>query len=71
MKKTKVIPHKYIPNKLPINATALQVFFLHYFEAPSWLWGSYITVAVLIWIVILIGINNQKADESLLNNERN
>jgi len=68
MKTQQVIPNKYLPRKLPINATLLHLFLMYHFNAPEWLWATYIVLAVLVWSAIFKIIYYQKHDKSLINN---
>lgn len=68
MEKTrKVIPQKYLAVKLPIHKTALQVFLLYYFKAPDWVWGVYTTLALIVWIALIVALAIQKQDKNLIN----
>lgn len=66
MKENRVIPNKYLPRKLPINATIFHLFLMHFFDAPQWVWATYIVLAIILWIGIISVMYNQKKDESLL-----
>jgi hypothetical protein len=58
MKKTYFV--KNTPHSLPISKTAMWTFFMYYFNAPSWLWGVYITLGSILWIIFFIGVLNQE-----------
>lgn len=58
MKKRKVI--KNMPIKMPIAHTVLYTFLMDYYNASGVLWGIYLTLAVIIWVVVFIGIYNQE-----------
>lgn len=68
MKSIKVIPNKFLPIKKPITATMLHVFLMHYYNAPDWFWGVYVTLSLIIWVLVFVNVYKQEADESLVNN---
>lgn len=57
MKKHFVISN--IPIKLPIQSTILYTFLLYYFKVPGLVWGIFITLYLIYWIIIIIAIWNQ------------
>ena len=67
MKKNKIIPLKYMRNYLPIDRTVLWTFLMYYFKASQLIWGIYITITVIVWIIFVIDIWNQEDDETLIN----
>lgn len=68
MKKRYVI--KNLPAKLPIHTTILYAFLLYYFNAAQWIWGAFITLTILYWIIVIINFCYQKSIDisSLLKN---
>ena len=67
MKKNKVIPAKYYRKFYPINGSILWSFLMYYFKAPQWLWGVYLTLLLIIWVLVIISVVMQEEDESLIN----
>ena len=67
MKTTKVIPRKHIPAKMPISSTILYTFLMYYFQASQLLWGIFLTLMLIIWVIIIIRIWSEKIDEELIN----
>lgn len=67
MKKQKVIPNKYMPKRYPVNTTVLYTFLMWHFMAPDWMWGVYLTITVIIWLIIIVNQHKQEEDESLIN----
>lgn len=47
---------KNIPTKLPVSGTVLYSFLMWHFEAPSWLWGVFISFFAIGWILAIINI---------------
>ncbi|MGC1471515.1 MAG: hypothetical protein WA775_02890 [Psychroserpens sp.] len=67
MKKQKVIPTKYIPAKFPLTSTLVHVIALSYWNAPSWLWGSWAVLIIIVWIAVIYRITIEERDDSLVN----
>ena len=67
MKKNKIIPKKFFPSRLPINSTVLYSFLMYFFNAPQWLWGVYLTLLIIFWIIAIIAFMNQEEDIDLIN----
>ena len=53
MKKFPVIPSKFLRARLPFTATTLQVFLIYHFNAPQWFIAVYITLALIVWAVLI------------------
>lgn len=47
------------PTKLPVVSTILFTFLLYYFNVPMIVWGIYITLAIIYWVVVLIIIKDE------------
>lgn len=60
MKTKKVISTNNLPARLPIYQTLTAWIALDYFNAPQWLWGAIGLFFIILWIVAIITISNQK-----------
>ena len=49
----KVISHKAFPVRLPISFTLSSVACLKLFGAPDWLWGAFIALMGLVFLVVI------------------
>lgn len=67
MKKTKVIPSKYLPVRMPLFQTAFIAFLMDYYSASDIWWGVFFAVSALIWISWAISFIKQESDEKLVN----
>lgn len=56
MKGKKVIHRTDLPVRLPINSTILYTFLLYYFNVQPFIWGVFITIFTLYWILCIIGL---------------
>jgi hypothetical protein len=65
MKKFKVISVKNLPAKLPLSSTLIAFLFLDRFHAPAWLWGALGSLYLIVWILIIARICNQKSIDIL------
>lgn len=54
--KVKVVHHKNLPTKLPINITLIAWLMLDRLDAPQLAWGIVGTVLAFIWIVLVIAM---------------
>ena len=43
-----------LPVRLPVQSTVLYSFLLHYFNASGILWGIFITLFTILWIVVIV-----------------
>ncbi len=57
MKKRTVISN--VPVKLPLQSTILYSFLLYYFHASGVLWGIFITLYAIYWLISIISLFNQ------------
>lgn len=56
----KHIAIKNQPIKLPFLSTAFYTFLMHYFQAPGWAWGVFITLFAILWIIAIVLLWNQE-----------
>lgn len=52
----KVIKAKYLPTRLPIVGTVTTLLALSYWNAPGWLYGVFITLLVMIWLLVIFAL---------------
>lgn len=57
MKKHFVIAN--VPTRLPMQSTVLYSFLLHYFNASGVLWGVFITLFTILWIIAIADKYNE------------
>ncbi len=56
----KVISPKNLPTKLPIGTTILSTLVVKVFQPNQYIVGALILALIIVWIVSIIGIYDQK-----------
>lgn len=67
MKKTKVIPSKYLPVKIPLVSTSVIIHMMVYYKVPLFVLYPTVTLLVLMLIASIVSKWNEVKDESLIN----
>lgn len=63
MKNRKVISYKNLPSKIPLLSSAVAYLLLEKFNAAGWVWGVFITLFSLIWIVMIYGLATEETTD--------
>ena len=57
------IPWSCVGPRLPIIGTAVWLLVLDRFNAPSWLFAVFITLAVIVWLVMIYALYHAEASK--------
>jgi hypothetical protein len=60
MEKRHVISFKNLPIKFPFNSTILSIFLLYYFKVNEFIFGVYIALCLMYWVIVIITKFNEK-----------
>ncbi len=56
MQNRKVLDSKYLPKRLPITFTMVNIAFGKIFFYPSWPWGAVIAILSIFWILCIVAL---------------